>query len=285
MHEEKEESRNGNSERIRSDSRRGLYDRNEMATTRLNTGGSEGAASAAVSGSHLPSSERCVTTGVEAGAEKGQQTGKQLEQEGRGGDCADSRSIDPFKLPFVTMDRRLDLPKRTTGLYFVIEANNTIAYIGQSKDIRGRWAAHQVTECFNSPQSVRIAWFALAVSFDAHGFAQLHDLERAMIRRFRPRLNAVYEEVGPSSFKLVEFEETPTSGLLTAREYSEQTGISYPVVIRLLRSGAIPCQKNNFGIWRIPSSAVAEMSAPDRKPKRGWKKGRKRKPGAGTQAE
>lgn len=98
MHEEKGESRNGNAERICSDSRCGLYDRDEMVAARLDTGSGKRDASTAISGTHLLGSERCFAARIEARAEEGQQAGKWLKQERDGGAYADPQSINQLPL-------------------------------------------------------------------------------------------------------------------------------------------------------------------------------------------
>lgn len=76
--------------------------------------------------------------------------------------------------------------------------------------------------------------------------------------------------------------------MLTAKEFAAETGISYPVIIRWLKQqqqpegekmlpGAAQVQIGNIRAWQIPASLVPKMLKSDKRPKRGWKKGRKRK--------
>jgi hypothetical protein len=77
--------------------------------------------------------------------------------------------------------------------------------------------------------------------------------------------------------------------MLTAKEFAEASGISYPIIIRWLKEqrqpggeqrlpGAVQTEVGRLKAWQIPASLVAKVQKSDRKPKRGWKKGRKRKP-------
>jgi len=77
--------------------------------------------------------------------------------------------------------------------------------------------------------------------------------------------------------------------MLTAKEFAAEAGISYPIIIRWLKEqqqpggeqrlpGAVQTEVGKLRAWQIPASLVAKVQKPDRKPKRGWKKGRKRKP-------
>jgi hypothetical protein len=68
--------------------------------------------------------------------------------------------------------------------------------------------------------------------------------------------------------------------MLTAKEFSEQTGISYPVVIEWLRAqqepgaeqklpGAGQIEIGKMRAWQIPASLVARFSKPENKPRKG----------------
>lgn len=57
--------------------------------------------------------------------------------------------------------------------------------------------------------------------------------------------------------------------MLTAKEFAEATGISYPVVIKWLKAGTIPAEQEEFRIWRIPVSAVERFNKPENRPRKG----------------
>lgn len=68
--------------------------------------------------------------------------------------------------------------------------------------------------------------------------------------------------------------------MLTAKEFSEQTGISYPVVIEWLRAqqepgaeqklpGAGQIEIGKMKAWQVPVSLVARFSKPENKPRKG----------------
>lgn len=75
--------------------------------------------------------------------------------------------------------------------------------------------------------------------------------------------------------------------MLTAREFAAEVGISYPVIIRWLKEqqsggeqrlpGAKQTEVGRLKAWQIPASLVTKLQKSDLMPKRGWKKGRKRK--------
>lgn len=75
--------------------------------------------------------------------------------------------------------------------------------------------------------------------------------------------------------------------MLTAKEFAAEAGISYPIIIRWLKEqqkpdgekmlpGAEQVQIGRIRAWQIPASLIPKVQRPDRKPKPGWKKGRKR---------
>lgn len=65
--------------------------------------------------------------------------------------------------------------------------------------------------------------------------------------------------------------------MLTAKEFSEQTGISYPVVIDWLKAQQEPgseqklpgAEQTSYKVWQIPSSLVTRFSKPENKPRKG----------------
>jgi hypothetical protein len=84
--------------------------------------------------------------------------------------------------------------------------------------------------------------------------------------------------------------------MLTAKEFAAEAGISYPIIIRWLKEqqqpggeqrlpGATQTNVGRLKAWQIPATLVAKVQRPDRKPKRGWKKGRKRKVESAAQSK
>lgn len=112
--------------------------------------------------------------------------------------------LDPRTLPYVALSELRYLPS-CAGIYFAIEHSGEVAYIGQSFNICRRWRSHPVAAdlCevsdLSAARRIRVAW--LTVENPLH----MDELERAFIRRFRPRLNDTYNrdpKQKPSSVKL-----------------------------------------------------------------------------------
>lgn len=92
----------------------------------------------------------------------------------------DLQKINPLSLPSVAVEDRKKLPE-VPSIYFAIDGNNQIQYIGRSVNPRQRWASHhrigQVQEC-------RIACMECDPSL-------LNEVERALIEYFDPPLNGL----------------------------------------------------------------------------------------------
>jgi len=57
--------------------------------------------------------------------------------------------------------------------------------------------------------------------------------------------------------------------MLTAKEFAQETGISYPVVIKWLKAEKIPAEQTNFNVWQIPVSVVERFKKAENKPRKG----------------
>lgn len=179
-------------------------------------------------------------------AEEGAETGEQGIEE-----------IDPLALPYVAMSELRYLPE-CAGIYFAIEENNIVAYIGQSVNIYNRWRGHHVQGSLcdlsdlESARRVRLAWMAVS-SVD-----QLDSLERALIRRFRPRLNDSHNRnriAAPSSAKL-----------LTTNEAAEKLGVSSRRVRALIAAGTLRAHQlgREYAIEESALAGVAIYGKPGR---------------------
>ena len=204
------------------------------------------------------------------------------------GDHEESQEVNLHLLPFVTLAELRYLPT-CAGIYFVTQEGGEVVYIGQSKSIRQRWQSHHlITELCESSdlaiaRTIRVAWLAV------DNTELLTQLESVFIRFYRPRLNRVHNRTskkGQIEWPSIIAEK---KRMLTAKEFAQSAGISYPVILRWLREqsqpdgerrlpGAVQITVGRIKAWQIPASLVAKVQRPDRKPKAGWKKGRKRKP-------
>jgi hypothetical protein len=102
----------------------------------------------------------------------------------------DTTTVDPFTLPYVLMSEMKHLPK-CAGIYFAIEQDEVV-YIGKSGNVYHRWKNHQLRGVIcdmsdlKAVRRFRLSWLAV------DDLRSLTDIERELIRRFRPRLNHVH---------------------------------------------------------------------------------------------
>jgi len=94
----------------------------------------------------------------------------------------DPQTITPTQLPSLPLKSRNKLPK-TPGIYFAIDSQGTIQYIGRSVDINQRWKQHHRCDQLEEVGGVQIAWLEVSEQ------GLLLDIERALIKWFDPPLN------------------------------------------------------------------------------------------------
>jgi len=95
----------------------------------------------------------------------------------------DPKTITPTQLPSVPLESRAMLPK-TPGIYFAIDSQGTIQYIGRSVDINQRWKQHHRCDQLEKVGEVQIAWLEVSDT------RLLSPIEKALIKWFRPPLNS-----------------------------------------------------------------------------------------------
>jgi DNA-binding Xre family transcriptional regulator len=85
-------------------------------------------------------------------------------------------------LPFVSLEDRSRLPE-TPCIYFAIDSQGVIQYIGRSVNPRSRWGSHHRYKQISAMGEARIAYLTI----DAPEL--LAEIEEALIDRFDPPLN------------------------------------------------------------------------------------------------
>lgn len=93
-------------------------------------------------------------------------------------------NVKPEDLPSLPIEWKSALPK-CSGIYFAIDSEGRIQYIGRSKNINQRWAGHHRNEQLLKIGGVRIAWLEIS------DHSLLPDIESALIEWFVPPLNRV----------------------------------------------------------------------------------------------
>lgn len=97
--------------------------------------------------------------------------------------------INPFELPSVQLCELKNLPS-CTAIYFAIDSDNRLLYIGQATNLAARWKNHHrqyQLEEIDKKYPVKIAWIA----WNDSGLAEA---EKYLIKKFHPLLNGTEVE-------------------------------------------------------------------------------------------
>lgn len=95
-------------------------------------------------------------------------------------------SIDLSSLPWLPLDARSAFP-RQPAIYFAIDSQNQIQYIGRSINPQTRWQYHHQYRQLQAIGSIRIAYLFMDADL-------LPEIEEALISWFNPPLNTVGKE-------------------------------------------------------------------------------------------
>lgn len=98
-----------------------------------------------------------------------------------------SNSFDVMQLPFLPLLRRTELP-RTSAIYFAIDSLGQIQYIGQSTNLRQRWANHHRHPELDAIGNINIAWLEISDP------SLLREVEEALIEHFDPPFNGLIKD-------------------------------------------------------------------------------------------
>ena len=176
-------------------------------------------------------------------------------------------AIDPLKLPSIALERRAALLP-VPAVYFLIEADRQVIYVGQAVNLRSRWVAHHCLEGYPSIAGLRIAWIEIE---DA---TMRTRAERSLIGRYRLRLNCIYNPQlllppAPSEREGV-MEEVG----LTTEEVAQRLGLSTGRVRAMIQAGRLPAAQRFGRAYMIREADLALVA--DRKPGRPPQKKKRR---------
>ena len=92
------------------------------------------------------------------------------------------KSLDISHLPCLALSEKFKLPS-IAGVYLCVDRNNTVQYIGQSRNIYQRWLQHHRANQLSEIGNIKI--YYLAVS----DVLLLNEIEKALINWYEPCLN------------------------------------------------------------------------------------------------
>ena len=110
----------------------------------------------------------------------------------------DINNIDLEQLPSIDFEDRKQLPE-VSGIYFAIDSNDNIQYIGQSINIRNRLQTHHRKQQLSELAGVRIAYLEVSDT------SLLYDIEQALIDYFNPYLNGTGNKYKPDKVQVATY--------------------------------------------------------------------------------
>lgn len=91
-------------------------------------------------------------------------------------------------LPSISYDQKARLPYKP-GVYFVVDSDDTVVYVGKSRDIRMRWLNHELRgRVKNGNYTIR--WMEVPIH-------KLDSTEQVFIDQYRPAWNKTPRRYGP----------------------------------------------------------------------------------------
>jgi hypothetical protein len=157
-------------------------------------------------------------------------------------------SINVDSLPFVAIEDRRELPVNSC-VYFAIDSQNVIQYIGQTINLRRRWGSHHHRLALEEQGKIRIAYLEISDT------TLLASIEEALIQHFLPPLNKfvrkppdIEELEAISNISPIDLSPILTARSLTtysaAKLIQEATGEQWGAVYQRLKrwgKGEPPC--------------------------------------------
>lgn len=92
------------------------------------------------------------------------------------------QEINLNDLPCVPLNKKKELPT-VAGIYFAIDAQGKVQYIGRTKNLKNRWTRHHRESQLNELTNIKIAYLEISE------ISLLSEIERALIKWFKPFLN------------------------------------------------------------------------------------------------
>ena len=91
-------------------------------------------------------------------------------------------TIDLKSLPWLPLNEKSAFPKQA-AIYFAIDSQGCVQYIGRSVNVRARWGSHHKYESLSAIGNIRIAYLFVDMP------ELLPQIETALIEYFQPILN------------------------------------------------------------------------------------------------
>lgn len=133
-------------------------------------------------------------------------------------------TINPLTLPLVLLEQRAQLPNASC-IYFAIDSQGVVQYIGQTASLRLRWVNHHHYHKLKQMGGVVITYIEIPSQL-------LESVEAALIERFKPPLNRFCKESNTSTVKC-NLKQLMEEKELTQQQVAGKTGLSPTIINRL----------------------------------------------------
>jgi DNA-binding Xre family transcriptional regulator len=157
-------------------------------------------------------------------------------------------SINVSTLPFVLLEERASLPT-TPCIYFAIDSQGVVQYIGRSKNLRRRWKSHDKGIDLACMGGIRIAYLEVSA------IDLLPEIEAALIEWFKPPLNErsgrIKREEKPEKPLSIcwRLAEVMQDRRINTTALAERTGINISTISKL--KWKMPSRIDKTTLWKL----------------------------------
>ena len=170
-------------------------------------------------------------------------------------------SINLKLLPSILLIDRKQLPS-VASIYFAINSQNVVHYIGRTTNLRKRWQRHHQRSALDALGDIKIAWIKI------EEIALLVEIERSMIEFFRPLLNGStsHPKLKILKFNFQQIKTQVKDGQIwfcatditkaigyknTAETIADNVSIEYTTKISLGLKGRVPLFISEPGLYQL----------------------------------
>lgn len=137
-------------------------------------------------------------------------------------------TIDIRTLPTLELGQKNKLPV-ITAIYFVVDSQGVVQYIGRTNNLRQRWKSHHQLQNLEPLEEIKIAWLCVTEP------SLLGAIEEACIDWFKPALNRFSQPTNTIRFTV----DLPVSMHKKLSGKAARTGKKKAEIVRLLLDEAL----------------------------------------------
>ncbi|MFB2970417.1 helix-turn-helix domain-containing protein [Aerosakkonema sp. BLCC-F183] len=162
--------------------------------------------------------------------------------------------VNPMGLDSIPLGERKKLPE-IACIYFVIDSDDQIQYIGSTINLKIRWAGHPKYQELND---CRISWLPITEA------SYLEAIEAQFIAKYRPPLNKhnnplVVDTKSPNFKEKFSRLIIELKGDKSYREIAEDLGVSHPTILAWEQKESSPRIENLVPIAKLRGETLQEL--------------------------